>query len=160
MNVTDFFRKQWFFVASRQSWFRLWFLVIHCLCFMKITFLPGIFSMWSHLVKCAKKAFILWRWFIIVRYAVTQWIPCPAALFDLRFNMHLAISHESGKYWPIQCYKCPIHCRAIHLHCRKPMKYFWEKFQYTNLSGAPNENVVQNHLNIAVLNVFYHLNGR
>ena len=23
---------------------------------------------------------------------------CPAALFDLRFNMHLAISHESGKY--------------------------------------------------------------
>ena len=26
--------------------------------------------------------------------------------------------------------------------------------------GAPNENIVQNHLNIAVLNVFYYLNGR
>ena len=58
---------------------------------------------------------------------------CPAALFDLRFNMHLAISHESAKYWLIQCYKCSIHCRAIHLHCRKPMKYFWEKFHCTNL---------------------------
>ena len=30
-------------------------------------------------------------------------------------------------------------------------------FQY---SGAPNENIVQNHLNIALLNVFYYLNGR
>ena len=29
-----------------------------------------------------------------------------------------------------------------------------------NPSGAPNENIVQNHLNIALLNVFYHLNGR
>ena len=26
--------------------------------------------------------------------------------------------------------------------------------------GAPNENIVQNHLNTAVLNVFYYLNGR
>ena len=26
--------------------------------------------------------------------------------------------------------------------------------------GAPNENIVQNHLNIALLNIFYHLNGR
>ena len=25
------------------------------------------------------------------------------------------------------------------------------------LSGAPNENIVQNHLNIVVLNVFYYL---
>ena len=28
------------------------------------------------------------------------------------------------------------------------------------LSGAPNENIVQNHLNIALLNVFQYLNGR
>ena len=27
-------------------------------------------------------------------------------------------------------------------------------------SGAPNENTVQNHLNIALLNVFEYLNGR
>ena len=27
-------------------------------------------------------------------------------------------------------------------------------------SGAPNENIVQNHLNIAWLNVFYYLKGR
>ena len=27
------------------------------------------------------------------------------------------------------------------------------------VSGAPNENVVQNHLNIALLNVFLYLNG-
>ena len=27
-------------------------------------------------------------------------------------------------------------------------------------TGAPNENVVQNHLNIALLNVFGYLNGR
>ena len=27
-------------------------------------------------------------------------------------------------------------------------------------SGAPKENIVQNHLNIAFLNVFYYLNGR
>ena len=26
--------------------------------------------------------------------------------------------------------------------------------------GAPNENIVQNHLNIALLNVFWYLNGR
>ena len=26
-------------------------------------------------------------------------------------------------------------------------------------SGAPNENIVQNHLNIALLNVFYYLNS-
>ena len=28
------------------------------------------------------------------------------------------------------------------------------------MSGAPNENIVQNHLNIALLNVFWYLNGR
>ena len=28
------------------------------------------------------------------------------------------------------------------------------------VSGAPNENIVQNHLNIELLNVFYYLNGR
>ena len=27
-------------------------------------------------------------------------------------------------------------------------------------SGAPNENIVQNHLNIALLNAFQYLNGR
>ena len=27
-------------------------------------------------------------------------------------------------------------------------------------SGAPNENIVQNHLNLALLNVFKFLNGR
>ena len=30
----------------------------------------------------------------------------------------------------------------------------------TNKSGAPNENIVQNHLNMALLNVFYYLNAR
>ena len=29
-----------------------------------------------------------------------------------------------------------------------------------HMSGAPNENIVQNHLNIVLLNVFQHLNGR
>ena len=29
-----------------------------------------------------------------------------------------------------------------------------------NITGAPNENMVQNHLNIALLNIFYYLNGR
>ena len=29
-----------------------------------------------------------------------------------------------------------------------------------SLWGAPNENIVQNHLNIALLNVFLYLNGR
>ena len=35
-------------------------------------------------------------------------------------------------------------------------------FVLTNVqqAGAPNENIVQNHLNIALLNVFYYLNGR
>ena len=28
-----------------------------------------------------------------------------------------------------------------------------------NFTGAPNENIVQNHLNIALLNVFWYLNG-
>ena len=28
------------------------------------------------------------------------------------------------------------------------------------ISGAPNENIVQNHLNIALLNVFWYFNGR
>ena len=28
------------------------------------------------------------------------------------------------------------------------------------ITGAPNENIVQNHLNIALLNVFKYLNGR
>ena len=28
------------------------------------------------------------------------------------------------------------------------------------LTGAPKENMVQNHLNIALLNVFQYLNGR
>ena len=27
-------------------------------------------------------------------------------------------------------------------------------------AGAPNENIVQNHLNMALSNVFYYLNGR
>ena len=27
-------------------------------------------------------------------------------------------------------------------------------------TGTPNENIVQNHLNIALSNVFYHLNDR
>ena len=31
---------------------------------------------------------------------------------------------------------------------------------YDQMPGAPNENVVQNHLNIALLNVFQYLNGR
>ena len=30
----------------------------------------------------------------------------------------------------------------------------------TQATGAPNENMVQNHLNIALLNVFQYLNGR
>ena len=33
-------------------------------------------------------------------------------------------------------------------------------FQDSLVSGVPNENIVQNHLNIALLNVFWYLNGR
>ena len=42
-------------------------------------------------------------------------------------------------------------------------KHFPWKFNMyliRKISGAPNENVVQNHLNIALLNVFWYLNGR
>ena len=31
---------------------------------------------------------------------------------------------------------------------------------HTIRTGAPNENVVQNHLNIALLDVFWYLNGK
>ena len=98
---------------------------------MKITFSPGIFSIWSQLVKCAKNSFH----FMKMTHYRSMCSYYPEALFDLHLNMHLAISHESVKYWLIQCYKCTIHCIAIHLHCRKPMKYFWEKFHYTKLLG-------------------------
>ena len=42
-----------------------------------------------------------------------------------------------------------------HLFCKTRTDY-----AYKLLTGAPNENIVQNHLNIALLNVFWHLNGR
>ena len=38
--------------------------------------------------------------------------------------------------------------------------YGYEICIYLKSSGAPDENIVQNHLNIALLNVFYYLNGR
>ena len=46
--------------------------------------------------------------------------------------------------------------------CLPRYRYVWEQvlagwFNYW--SGAPNEDIVQNHLNIALLNVFYYLNG-
>ena len=34
------------------------------------------------------------------------------------------------------------------------------KLSGVQFARAPNENIVQNHLNIALLNVFYYLNGR
>ena len=34
-----------------------------------------------------------------------------------------------------------------------------ENFASVTSTGAPNENIVQNHLNIALLNVFWYLNG-
>ena len=38
--------------------------------------------------------------------------------------------------------------------------YFMNCILIKLLAGAPNENIVQNHLNIALLNVFKYLNGR
>ena len=32
--------------------------------------------------------------------------------------------------------------------------FFYNRNRHIQLSGAPNENIVQNHLNIALLNVF------
>ena len=34
------------------------------------------------------------------------------------------------------------------------------KYTFTAGYGLPNESIVQNHLNIALLNVFWYLNGR
>ena len=51
----------------------------------------------------------------------------------------------------------------------KERLFAWAVFEITSktykiiislvLTGAPNENIVQNHLNIALSNVFYYLNG-
>ena len=41
-------------------------------------------------------------------------------------------------------------------HSTHGREYIWLCFS----SGAPNGNIVQNHLNIALLNAFYYLNGR
>ena len=38
--------------------------------------------------------------------------------------------------------------------------YFVYKIHKIYFSGAPNENIVQNHLNIALLNAFQYFNGR
>ena len=35
-----------------------------------------------------------------------------------------------------------------------------DKFSVWITTGVPNENIVENHLNIALLNVFSYLNGR
>ena len=35
-----------------------------------------------------------------------------------------------------------------------------ETLRLWHASGAPNENIVQNNLNIALLNAFWYLNGR
>ena len=37
---------------------------------------------------------------------------------------------------------------------RRRAKFILAKKKHMNESGAPNENMVQNHLNIALLNVF------
>ena len=45
------------------------------------------------------------------------------------------------------------------LNLPKPRtNYLKRSFGYS--AGAPNENIVQNHLNIALLNLFWYLNGR
>ena len=41
-----------------------------------------------------------------------------------------------------------------------PFGKLHEQKTWAVISGAPNENIVQNHLNMALLNVFYYLNGR
>ena len=45
------------------------------------------------------------------------------------------------------------------LHCRfvfkgKVLDWFRSSLRSKSFSGAPNENIIQNHLNIALLNVF------
>ena len=125
----------WFFVVSRQSWFRLWFLVIHFLCFMKITFSPGIFSIWGQLVKCIKNSFHFMKmtYYRLMCGYESLWVPCSIIWF---VHKHLAMSYESAKYWLIQCYKCTIHCRAwFNLVALKPMKILLRKVHYTKLLG-------------------------
>ena len=39
-------------------------------------------------------------------------------------------------------------------HMQKPIRGFWHMTTIQDQSGAPNKNIVQNHLNIALLNVF------
>ena len=36
----------------------------------------------------------------------------------------------------------------------------WQVHRVRRVQGAPSKNIVQNHLNIALFNVFYYLNGR
>ena len=42
----------------------------------------------------------------------------------------------------------------------KEVDFAWSLLDKQHDSGAPIENIVQNHLNIALLNVFYYLKGR
>ena len=44
--------------------------------------------------------------------------------------------------------------------CGDFISYFEFVIYADDITGAPNENKVQNHLNIALLNVFWYLNGR
>ena len=40
------------------------------------------------------------------------------------------------------------------------MLYYFRYFRTFEFKGAPNENIIQNHLNIALLNALWYLNGR
>ena len=56
-------------------------------------------------------------------------------------------------HWDIYDQNCGITCLAI-LEIYQHYNHLNDRFVFVNLSGAPNENIVQNHLNVALLNVF------
>ena len=71
---------------------------------------------------------------------------------DLRFDSHLTgvkkesflLAHENKS----------IHITKAFRESKNKFAMSVKKFIRSKLTGAPNENKVQNHLNIAVLNVF------
>ena len=60
-----------------------------------------------------------------------------------------ALTNLSGQYQPSEDFKPGFIEKLIHW-----LDEFSFHFLMKHISGAPNENVVQNHLNIALLNVF------
>ena len=49
----------------------------------------------------------------------------------------------------------PLPWSGVHVPCFFPPAGFFRGFRVRLWSGAPNENIVQNHLNIALLNIFW-----